>query len=207
VTGIPPGRVFHLVTAADPAARLDSPILAEDQFQRHGFVHCCFREQLTEIASWWFDADDDLVALELDPSRLTHELRLEPSPTRWYPHLYGPIDLDAVVAIHDLPADAGVDRTALPPSLAAPPPGYQLTGAVDGQSSTVRWWLPGRIEGDERWTDEAKAAIAGGLTVELFGGIVVPATLERAHESFALLASVADGGRIDRYDGDGFFSF
>jgi hypothetical protein len=33
----------------------------------------------------------------------------------------------------------------------------------------------------------------------------VPATLDRAYESFALLQSVVDGGRIARYDGDGFF--
>ena len=128
---MPQGRVFHLVTAADPTARLTSPILANDQFERHGFDHCCFREQLTEIASWWFDAADDLIALELDPSRLTHELRLEPSPTRWYPHLYGPIDADAVVTTHDLPASVVggsrwrrgplARRSHTPPPKSAPP--------------------------------------------------------------------------------------
>lgn len=92
------GRVFHVVTDGGRAAiQPDRPTFAHDQVERHGFVHCCFREQLTEIASWWFDADDDLVALELDPFRLSAELRLEPSPSRWYPHLFGPIDTDAVV--------------------------------------------------------------------------------------------------------------
>ena len=34
---MPQGRVFHLVTAANPTARLTSPILANDQFERHGY--------------------------------------------------------------------------------------------------------------------------------------------------------------------------
>jgi uncharacterized protein (DUF952 family) len=201
---MPPGRVFHLVTAADPAARLDAPTLANDQFERHGFVHCCFREQLTEIASWWFDADDDLVALELDPARLTHELRLEPSPTRWYPHLYGPIDGAAVAARHRLPA---APVRSLPTVLSEPPPGYQLTARVDGDDdATVRWFADGSLGGHSGWIRKARSAIERGLTVELLGGIVVPATLGLAYESFATLESVVDDGSgISRYDGDGFF--
>ena len=203
------GRIFHVVTATDPAARVDGPTLAQDQFERHGFVHCCFREQLVEIASWWFDDADDLVALELDPAGLTSgELRLEPSPTRWYPHLYGPIDAAAVVAAHRLPASATEPALrALPAAIAAPPPGYQLTATVDGDAAaTVRWWADGRLDGHRGWIRRASAAITDGLTVELLGGIVVPATLDRAYESFATLESVVDGGGgITGYDGDGFF--
>ena len=197
------GRVFHLVTSADPTARLATSTVAHDQLERHGFVHCCFREQLVEIASWWFDDADDLVALELDPSCLSADLRFEPSPDRWYPHLYGPIDTAAVVAAHDLPR--GSSRP-LPPALREPPPGYQLTGRPtgDGQATmtTVRWRADGHVDGDRTWIDRARKAIAEGLTVELPFGGHVPATLDTAYESFIALASVAD---VTRYDGDGFF--
>jgi uncharacterized protein (DUF952 family) len=198
------GRVFHLVRAADPTARAEAPTLAQDQFERHGFVHCCFREQIPEIATWWFDPDDDLVALELDPSRLTAELRLEPSPTRWYPHLYGPIDAGAVAAVHPVPAGA---TRSLPRALTAPPPGYQITARVGGdEGATVRWRADGTLAGDPTWIARATAAVEDGLTVELLGGIVVPATLDRPYESFASLAAVTDDGApITRYDGDGFF--
>ena len=200
-----PGRIFHLVTAGDPAAGGDGPFLAREQFERHGFVHCCFREQLTEVASWWFDGDDDLVALEIDPGRLTSELRLEASPTRWFPHLYGAIDGAAVTARHLLAADA--DRSALPDALAEPAPGFQLTGPVDGDAeATVRWHAPGVLEGHPTWIARARAAIDDGLQVAVYGGVFVPATLDRAYESFSLLAAVTDDGApIVRYDGDGFF--
>ena len=192
------GSIFHVVRAAD------APTLAKDQFERHGFVHCCFREQLGEIATWWFDAGDDLVALELDPARLTAELRLEPSPTRWYPHLYGPIDADAVVTTHDVPAGA---TRSLPAALTDPPPGYRLSGRIDGDAAAcVHWRADGTLDGNPTWIERAQAAVSGGLTVELLGGIVVPATLDRPYESFATLASVTDDASpIVRYDGDGFF--
>jgi uncharacterized protein (DUF952 family) len=206
-SGRPAGRIFHLQTGGVPASppAAGDPPLAADQFQRHGFVHCCFREQLTEIASWWFDPGDHLVALELDAARLSAPLRLEPSPTRWYPHLYGPIDAAAVVGVHAVPAAAGGRRAELPAALRDPLPRYQLTGVVDGSSCTVRWRADGTIEGDATWCERARSAIAGGATIELLGGIVVAATLDGAYESFTLLTGLTDDGAILRYDGDGFF--
>ena len=199
-------RIFHIVGAAASAVGGPRPgaVVARDQFERHGFVHCCFREQLAETATWWFDPGDDLVALELDVARLSAEVRIEASPTRWYPHLFGPIDADAVVASHPLPRDGG--SVYLPPSLATPPPGYRLTGIVEGSERSVCWRLGSPLAGDAAWRTRAEAAVAAGRTVELMGGIVVPATLDAPYESFAVLAEVTDDGAIVRYDGDGFFT-
>lgn len=206
MAGAPEGaRIFHLLVADAWAAEAPTGrpehAVAVDQFERHGFVHCCFREQLVEIATWWFDAGVELVALELDPSRLDlGRLRLEPSPSRWYPHLYGPIDAAAVVDSH-LVSRTLDGEAELPPSLRNPPPGFQV---VDGDGRTVRW-RGGTVTGDAVWCDSASAAIADGRTVELIGGIVAPATLATAYEAFALLELTASDG-IARYDGDGFFA-
>jgi uncharacterized protein (DUF952 family) len=197
-------RVFHLLHADawEEQSGRGGPV-AVDQFERHGFVHCCFREQLVEIATWWFDPgpDDELVALELDPERLTAELRLEASPSRWYPHLYGPIDADAVRDAHLVPRSAADGRAQLPPAISQPPPAFRLT---DGAGRTVCWRAGQGLSGDPSWIDAADAARASGRTVELIGGIVVPATLDTAYESFVLLEGLAEGG-IAAYDGDGFF--
>jgi uncharacterized protein (DUF952 family) len=187
-------------TAAAPTGDATDDVAA-DQFERHGFVHCCFREQIAEIATWWFDADQELVAIELDPAGLRHELRLERSPSRWYPHLYGPIDAQAVVATHRLPRSID-GTTELSGNLREPRPGYQLVGRMGGRDATVRW-RGGTLDGDADWVGAAHAAVAEGRTVELIGGIVVPATLDAAYESFVLLETLADD--LLRYDGDGFF--
>jgi hypothetical protein len=94
---------------------------------------------------------------------------------------------------------------SLPPSLSAPPPGYRVAGIVDGTERSVCWRLGSPLAGDAAWRARAEAAVAEGRTVELLGGVVVPATLDAPYESFAVLAEVTDDGAILRYDGDGFF--
>jgi len=190
---------------ASPSAAAGGRVAA-DQFERHGFVHCCFREQLTETATWWFDAGDDLVALELDPAAFTAELRLEASPSRWYPHLYGPIDGGAVVAVHELARGSG-GEVGLPPAIAAPPPGFQVTGRLRDDTAEVErivQWSGGSLSGDNDWIAEARSAIDAGRPVPLIGGISAPPDLRRPYESFALLDHVA--AEIRHYEGDGFFA-
>ncbi len=48
----------------------------------------------------------DLVLLEIDAGRLTSPVRWEPGDpadpkSMTFPHVYGPIELEAVVAVHD----------------------------------------------------------------------------------------------------------
>lgn len=179
--------------------------LADDQFERHGFVHCCFREQLQEIATWWFDGGDELFALELDPTALTAELRLEPSPSRWYPHVFGPLDATAIVAVHELER-ASSGEVSLPPALATPPPGFQVSGTLEGDAETVERvvrWREGHLFGDADWIATTRSAIDAGQRVPLIGGISAPPDLLRPYESFALLDVVS--AQITRYEGDGFF--
>lgn len=203
------GPIFHLVLAraweaTAPAGAPEGPVAVE-QFERHGFVHCCFREQLTEIASWWFDPADDLVAVKIDPSELSSELRIEPSPSRWHPHVYGPIDARAVVGMDRVPRD-GDGEAELPPALRHPPPGFCVTGRLaSGPPEAAVRWRPGILEGDTDWIAAAHRAIDTGRLVPLVGGICVAADLHRAYETFALLAAVAS--EIVRYDGDGFFEW
>ncbi len=201
------GRIFHLTTAATwraqaPGGTCDGPVAAE-QFERHGFVHCCFREQLAEIATWWFDEDDDLLALELDPTHIGAEVRLEPSPSRWYPHVYGPLDGAAVVGVHAVPrlSDGSAE---LPPAIASPPPGFRLTGSMSASAGevTVRW-RPGHLDGDPEWVAAANEAVGERRLVPVIGGVMVPADLALAYPSFAVLADVAD--TVFDYAGDGFF--
>lgn len=193
--------MFHLVPSpSGPTVGGGQPVAVE-QFERHGFVHCCFREQITEIATWWFDAGVETVALEIDPACLTAELRFEASPTRWYPHIYGPIDGDAVVDQHLL-RRSGAGVTSLPPALAWPTPAYHLVARRHGGMAEITW-CDGALGGDAAWADAARDAVASGQLVELLGGVAVAATLATPYESFSLLVHLAD--ELVRYDGDGFF--
>lgn len=65
-----------------------------------GFIHCSFRHQVEQIRQLIYgDVLDALVVLEIDPSRLHSEVRVENvgGGDELFPHIYGPLPVDAVV--------------------------------------------------------------------------------------------------------------
>ena len=71
-------------------------------FADEGFVHCSFAEQVVDTAARYYAGRDDVLLLEIDEARLTARLVVEPSPSTGdqFPHIYGPINRTAVVAVH-----------------------------------------------------------------------------------------------------------
>lgn len=69
-------------------------------FAYDGFVHCTDGvDEVAVTANRYFSTlDDDLLALEIDRSRLHAPVRYE-DPRKMYPHIYGPIESDAIRAV------------------------------------------------------------------------------------------------------------
>jgi uncharacterized protein (DUF952 family) len=75
-----------------------------------GFIHCSDPGTAHLPAAALFPGRTDLVLLEIDPARLDVPLRWEegvpPHPAGvWFPHIYGPIRPEAVIAVHPFPPD------------------------------------------------------------------------------------------------------
>ena len=90
-----------------------------DTLATEGFIHCSTADQVHLPANALMRGRTDLVLLEVDPARLTSPIRWEPGdpsdPTSMpFPHVYGPISLDAIVAVHDFPP--GPDGTFTAPA-------------------------------------------------------------------------------------------
>ncbi|UQS21904.1 DUF952 domain-containing protein [Amycolatopsis thermalba] len=87
-----------------------------------GFIHCSDPGTVAIPANALYAGRTDLVLLEIDPARLDVPLRWEagapPHPDGiLFPHVYGPIRAEAVVAVHPFPPSP--DGTfELPASLA-----------------------------------------------------------------------------------------
>jgi uncharacterized protein (DUF952 family) len=70
-----------------------------------GFVHCAHAGQVEGVADRYYaEVDVPLVLLEIDPSVLQSPVVEEVPDGRGeaFPHVYGPIDVDAVVGVHDV---------------------------------------------------------------------------------------------------------
>ncbi len=76
-----------------------------------GFIHCSTPEQVLAVANSFYQNVPDLVLLWIYPARLSAEVRWEPADGQLFPHLYGPLNLEAVVAVTGLfPDDDGIFR-------------------------------------------------------------------------------------------------
>ena len=96
--------IYHLTTpdawaAAQAAGEYEAPSLVSE-----GFIHCSADEaQTLRVAERLYPGAAGLQVLDVDVVRLKAEVKREPSRSgEIYPHVYGKINLDAVVRIRDL---------------------------------------------------------------------------------------------------------
>ena len=80
-----------------------------------GFIHCSRLDQVAGVLAAYYADAGPLLLLTVDPDLLTSEWRDdEIAPGVTYPHVYGPIDLAAVVAV--TPLEIGADGEYVVPS-------------------------------------------------------------------------------------------
>ncbi len=77
-----------------------------DSLSTEGFIHCSTSSQIVDVANTFYHGQHGLVLLVIDPGKLEAEckweLPAEPEPTHaveddLFPHVYGPLKLDAVI--------------------------------------------------------------------------------------------------------------
>lgn len=82
-----------------------------------GFIHCSTPAQVLPVANAFFTNQQGLVLLCIDSDRLQSELRYEPVEGMDFPHLYGTLNVDAVVEVLEFSPNAG-GQFELPSGLA-----------------------------------------------------------------------------------------
>ena len=105
-----PAVIYHLARRADWAAGLAAGEYRAPSLDAEGFIHASGDEaQLLRVAARLFAGRADLLALEVATARLDGGAPVVPEPAssgEIYPHIYGPINLDAVIRARALLPDA-----------------------------------------------------------------------------------------------------
>lgn len=90
-------RIVHICVpqAWEEAQRLGQ--YRADSLDGEGFIHCSTWEQVSGVMGRLYADVEELLLLNIDPAKVTAEIRWEAADGDDYPHIYGPLNLDAVV--------------------------------------------------------------------------------------------------------------
>ena len=108
-----PQIIYHLAPGSELRAGCTSDTYAPPRLSEDGFVHCSGSVDVTlAVASDYFaNLDEPLFVLEIDPKELCAELRFEAAApisgggrlhledAETFPHVYGPIEREAIRAV------------------------------------------------------------------------------------------------------------
>lgn len=97
-------NILHITNTETWNQALLKGIYEMDALSDLGFIHCCLPGQMAGVLARWFQDTSGLLALEIDPQKLKSRTVYEnlEGGKELFPHIYGPINLDAVVAIHPI---------------------------------------------------------------------------------------------------------
>ena len=93
--------IFHVTTAADWNAAKQKNYYEAPSLKEEGFIHCSQEHQVAGVLERYFAGQDGLVKLVIDTDKLSSRFVFDWSPSTQdtFPHVYGPINADAVVDV------------------------------------------------------------------------------------------------------------
>jgi|SRR5687767_5709754 uncharacterized protein (DUF952 family) len=96
--------IYHITTAAEWEAARQKGQYEAVSLKEEGFIHCSQPGQIPGVLERFFSGKTGLVKLSIDPQKLKSRLIFEWSPSiqQTFPHIYGPINIDAVVDVENI---------------------------------------------------------------------------------------------------------
>lgn len=99
--------ILHMTTRSQWQEALTSGIYRTDSLDSQGFIHCSKPEQVVAVANAHFPGRSDILLLCIEPENVTAPIQYEnlQGCSNLFPHIYGPLNLDAVYKIVDFSSE------------------------------------------------------------------------------------------------------
>ena len=96
--------IFHVVTPQNWQKALQQGFYEADSLAAEGFIHTSKAEQVAGVLERYYKNQVDLLLLHIDETKLTALLKYElaPSVNEEFPHIFGRLNLDAVIKVENL---------------------------------------------------------------------------------------------------------
>jgi uncharacterized protein (DUF952 family) len=97
--------IYHLIGNRDWQHIKNYPEYRAPSLESEGFIHFSSAEECQDSANIFYPSKNDLLLLEVDAEKLTAELIFEAASGKrmrksaLFPHLYGALNVDAVVRV------------------------------------------------------------------------------------------------------------
>jgi uncharacterized protein (DUF952 family) len=93
--------IYHITTQSEWDAAQQKGTYEAVSLKDEGFIHCSQEAQIPGVLERFFKNKTGLIKLSLETDKLKSQLIYEWSPSiaDTFPHIYGPINLDAVIAV------------------------------------------------------------------------------------------------------------
>lgn len=93
--------IYHVVTNENWQKALAQGFYEHASLAIEGFIHASKEEQVKGVLERYYKNIDELVLLHIDENKLTAPLKYElaPSVNQEFPHIYGRLNVDAVVKV------------------------------------------------------------------------------------------------------------
>jgi uncharacterized protein (DUF952 family) len=107
--------ILHITSRPEWTSAERRGLFAASSLMKEGFIHCSTAEQVVPVANSLYRGQKGLVLLVVDETKLKPEVRWEApaeapagggSSSDLFPHIYGPLNVDAIVNVLDFPPDA-----------------------------------------------------------------------------------------------------
>jgi uncharacterized protein (DUF952 family) len=100
--------VFHITTRKAWNSALAEGNYLTETFPLEGFIHCSTHDQVIQVANLRFRGQTGLVLLSIDTDKVKAEIVYEnlEGGQQLFPHIYGELNIDAVVRVAEFEAGA-----------------------------------------------------------------------------------------------------
>lgn len=95
------GVILHITKRENWEEAKLRQVYRGDTLVSEGFIHCSTPKQVIKVANALFRARKGLVLLCIDTAKVQSEIRYEGTGTELHPHIYGSLNIDAVIKVLD----------------------------------------------------------------------------------------------------------
>lgn len=92
--------IYHIASEEKWNEAVQRGVYLNNSLEAEGFIHASEIDQVVKVANFLFTGQEHLIILVIDKDKLIASVKYEdPGNGELFPHIYGPLNLDAVIDV------------------------------------------------------------------------------------------------------------